>query len=70
MTQKTKTIKHKTAEVIVAEELGALDQTTQDAKNAILIVSLMVNAFVLIGWLTLQVTNIYDYQVAAFLFTR
>lgn len=45
-------------------------QADKDAKTALLIVSLTVNAFILVGWVTLQVTNIYDYQVAAFLFTR
>lgn len=53
-----------------AEQILGFDQVHQDAKNALLIVSLIVNAFVLIGWITLQVTNIYDAQVAAFLFTR
>lgn len=77
MTQKTKTIK-KTAATTTATKAAVVDdaaiakanQTNEDAKNALLIVSLTVNAFVLIGWVTLQVTSIYDYQVAAFLFTR
>lgn len=73
MTQKTKTIKKVSAstEPIVDDASVAMaNQTNEDAKNALLIVSLTVNAFVLIGWITLQVTNAYDYQVAAFLFTR
>lgn len=77
MVQKTKNIKqdnvkqstNATAAEAVMQPL-VFDQTVQDTKNAILIVSLMANAFVLIGWIALQVTNIYDYQVAAFLFTR
>ena len=56
----------------VAEEqvMPVISQADQDAKNALLIVSLLVNAFILIGWITLQTTTIYDSQVAAFLFTR
>ena len=53
-----------------AQVLPAVDQTTQDFKNALLIVSLVVNAFILIAWITLQVTAVYDAQVAAFLFAR
>lgn len=73
MTQKTKTIKKATQATVVADNTVAalrINQTNEDAKNALLIVSLTINAFVFIGWITLQVTNIYDYQVAAFLFTR
>ena len=78
MTQKTKTIKKTAATTAAVDTATAIDdaaiakanQTNEDAKNALLIVSLTVNAFVLIGWVTLQVTSIYDYQVAAFLFTR
>jgi len=73
MTQKTKTIKKTTAATTAVVDdavIAKTSQTNEDAKNALLIVSLTVNAFVLIGWVTLQVTSIYDYQVAAFLFTR
>lgn len=72
MPQKTKTTK-KAATTTTAVENAAVvatNQTNEDAKNALLIVSLTINAFVLIGWITLQVTSVYDYQVAAFLFTR
>lgn len=41
-----------------------------DAKNAILLVSILINLGVFIGWLALRVTNIYDDQVANFLFSR
>lgn len=50
--------------------LPVMNQTEQDAKNALLIVSLIANAFVFICWIVLQVTTVYDAQVAAFLFTR
>lgn len=45
-------------------------QINRDLALAILIVSLTVNLFVLVGWVTLQVTSVYDAQVAGFLFTR
>lgn len=54
----------------VTDEIVLQSQLSQDFKNSLLVVSLIVNAFVLIGWITLQVTNLYDGQVAAFLFTR
>jgi hypothetical protein len=48
----------------------AVDQTARDAVTALLIVSLLVNMYVLIAWVTLQVTSVYDAEVAAFLFVR
>ena len=63
--------KTNTTDNIASEQvLPAFNQTDQDVKNALLIVSLLVNAFILIGWITLQVTTVYDAEVAAFLFTR
>jgi hypothetical protein len=72
MTKKTNTTTKTLASAVdgASEQVLSLNQVDQDAKNALLIVSLIINAFVLIGWVALQVTNIYDAQVAAFLFTR
>jgi hypothetical protein len=69
MTRKTKTTKQPT---ITAEALAieATAQTSRDATTALLIVSLTINLFILISWVTLQVTSAYDAQVASFLFTR
>lgn len=55
-----------------AEALAvAIDQQlNQDIKHAVLIVSLLANAFVLLAWIALQVTTIYDYEVAKLLFYR
>jgi hypothetical protein len=41
--------------------------TGDDVKSALLVVSLVINAVVLIGWITLQVTSKYDEQVTQFL---
>lgn len=68
--KKKTNITSKKTEAIVADDVLTFSQADQDAKNALLIVSLLVNAFILIGWITLQVTTVYDAQVAAFLFTR
>ncbi len=68
--------KTNTTPVVVEETDAAVatiatyDQTAQDFKNAVLIVSLIANAFILIGWITLQATTIYDGQLAMFLFAR
>lgn len=55
-----------------AEALAvAIDQQlNQDIKHAVLIVSLLANAFILLAWIALQVTTIYDYEVAKLLFYR
>ncbi|RYX78414.1 hypothetical protein EON76_05970 [bacterium] len=74
MKQKTKTTKAKklveTIEVDAASQALVINQTDQDLKTAILVVSLLINAFVLVGWILLQVTTVYDTQIAAFLFVR
>ena len=55
-----------------AEALAvAIDQQlNQDIKHAVLMVSLLANAFILLAWIALQVTSIYDYEVAKLLFYR
>ena len=79
MTSKTKTTTKKapaTKESVatVAQTTTPLvpvdDQINSDFKNAVLVVSLTVNAFVLVAWVVLNVTSAYDYQVATFLFYR
>jgi hypothetical protein len=35
-------------------------QLNQDVRNSILVVSVLVNLFVLIGWLVIQVSSRYD----------
>lgn len=63
--------KNKTNSVV--KELDAAivaQQINKDVVLAVLIVSLTINLFVLVGWVTLQVTSVYDTQVASFLFTR
>lgn len=48
----------------------AVSQVNKDIVVALLIVSLVINLFILTAWVTLQVTSAYDNEVAAFLFTR
>lgn len=48
----------------------AATQTSQDLRNAVLIVSVVVNLFIFIAWLAMQVTTQYDAQIAGFLFNR
>jgi len=64
--------KRKTNKTVQTEtQAVAVDaQINRDLALAVLIVSLTVNLFVLVGWVTLQVTSVYDAQVASFLFTR
>lgn len=72
MAIKTKkaTTKKAPAEAVNSQVVADYDQTNRDFMLAMLIVSVTVNLFVLIGWVALQVTNIYDAEVAAFLFTK
>jgi len=71
MARKTKkqAIKTVETEVTTAAALSTV-QINRDVVAAVLIVSLLVNLFVLTAWVTLQVTTVYDPQVAAFLFNR
>lgn len=60
---------NKTAQ-LEAEVIAANAQINRDLALAVLIVSLTINLFILVGWVTLQVTSVYDSQVASFLFAR
>ncbi len=44
--------------------------TGEDLRMAVLIVSVVINLFFLIAWVTLQVTDVYDGAVASMLFER
>jgi hypothetical protein len=70
MTRKTKTTPKKSAITAEAIAVETTEQTGRDVATALLIVSLTINLFVLVSWVTLQVTSAYDAQVASFLFTR
>jgi hypothetical protein len=43
---------------------------TQDLKNAVLIVSVVLNLVVFTMWVALQITSRYDLQLASFLLNR
>ena len=68
MTQKTKTnqdvVEEVEAEAVVASTMG------QDLRNAVLIVSVLVNLFVFATWVALQVTPQFDAQLSNFLFNN
>lgn len=42
-------------------------QTADDFKHSVLLVSLLVNAFFITGWLVVEVTNRYNDQLIAYL---
>lgn len=44
--------------------------TLNDVKSAVLVISLLINAAIFIGWLILRLTTQYDQQVYNFLFVR
>lgn len=59
-------------QVLLAEAEERIVEMTigEDVRNAVLIVSLLINMFVLITWILLQVTTEYDYAVSALVFGR
>ena len=68
-----KNTKHKQASHEIetpATEQVAVFHTTQDVKDAVLIVSLLVNLFVLCLWIALQVTTSYDSSLVSFFLNR
>lgn len=67
MKQNTQTINETSSEVLVFNEN---QQLIRDLVSAVLIVSVVINLFILIGWMTLQVTHNYDAQLSFFLFQR
>jgi hypothetical protein len=69
MTKKKTNIKQE-VEAVQAIALKTVDPTNHDLMVSMLIVSVLVNLFVLIGWVTLKVTGAYDAEVATFLFSR
>ena len=68
MSKKTNTIKE--VSTVEAIAVKAIDQTNLDLMIAVLVVSVVINLFILIGWVTLKVTGAYDAEVATLLFTR
>lgn len=51
------------------QEIPAM-RAGEDLKTAVLVVSVVVNLFVFITWLAIQVTTRYDDQIANFIFNR
>jgi hypothetical protein len=45
-------------------------QTWRDAKTALLFVSVLINAFILVGWAVLKLTSQYDASLASTLLGR
>lgn len=58
--------------LLLAEaEERIVDMTVgEDVRNAVLIVSLLINFIFLIVWIMLQVTTQYDYAISALVFGR
>jgi len=65
MVKKTNTNKvQETSAVVVSSTM------TQDLKNAVLIVSVVLNLVIFTMWIALQLTSRYDLQLASFLLNR
>jgi hypothetical protein len=60
-------VKKKAAAKVATKTPLRTPTTGDDVKSALLVVSLTINAAILIAWITLQVTSKYDEQVTQFL---
>lgn len=47
--------------------MASVPYTSEDFKNSLLIVSLLINLFFLIGWLLAQVSTVYAVEIARFI---
>lgn len=70
MSQKTNITTLDSSEIIADERARADAQLSYDFKNAVLIVSVVANLFVLTAWIAVQVTSRYDTQLTNFLFNQ
>ena len=57
-------------EATTVQTLNVNQYVSQDLRNSILIVSIVVNLVVLTTWIALQVTTQFDGEVAGLLFNR
>lgn len=64
-TQKTQNVAQ--AATSQAAVLNLSHYTTNDLKNALLLVSVFINVFIFTAWLTLQVTDRYNAAIISFL---
>jgi len=66
-TKDMKVTKQNTTQAVATQDNGSNARTFEDFKNATLLVSVFINAFVFTAWLTLQVTDRYNAQVVSLL---
>jgi hypothetical protein len=68
MKEQTQTITENTDAIVAT--ISAHQQVGQDLKNAVLIVSIVANLFILTTWIALQLTTVYDAELAGVLLGR
>lgn len=67
MNNKTKNeLNNEAVETVVSTD-AAMTQTINDFKNSALLVSVLVNMFILTTWLVLQVTDMYNPAIIGYL---
>lgn len=70
MNAKQNTTKEKAVTAKALAPDVVVHQLNEDVRNSILVVSLLANAFVLIGWLVVQVSSRYDAALINYLQNR
>ena len=68
MKEQTQTLTENTDAIVAT--IRAHQQVGQDLKNAVLIVSVVANLFILTTWIALQLTTVYDAELAGVLLGR
>lgn len=69
-TRSTKPAKTTRSKKVSSKKSSALLQTGADLRTAVLIVSLLINAFVVCLWVTLATTTEYDVALSQFFLGR
>jgi hypothetical protein len=67
MKMKTKTTQSKKQTVNPDQTAQVVRQLNRDVRDSVLVVSVVVNAYLLIGWLVLQTSNRFDASIINYL---
>lgn len=70
MKEKTKTASKSKAKTLTVKPELITGQLNRDVRDAVLVVSVIVNAYVFVGWLVLQVTTQFDASLITYLQNR
>jgi hypothetical protein len=70
MKMKTKTAQSKKQTANPDQTAQVVRQLNRDVRDSVLVVSVVVNAYLLIGWLVLQTSNRFDASIINYLLSN